>query len=144
MNRPKHGFCFRLPDLAEHIILEYLDYRLRNGKYIRRLPKDLPVYELLSERPCAIECVFKKDDVPNLGEYYDENGNVYYYDDDGYNCFYRIILVKSVSFQKRDFPVEETIDLSFSYGDRNKFQIEACRYYQLHCDYKVRSVKVSL
>jgi hypothetical protein len=43
-----------LPDLPQSIILEFLDYKCYNGKYVKQLSKNMEIYELLLDRPKVI------------------------------------------------------------------------------------------
>jgi hypothetical protein len=139
----KASLCTYLPDLAQHIILEFLNYRLRCGKYIRQLPKDLPIYDLIKIRPREEWLYFTQDDHPvHITEHYDEDNDQYYYtDDDGYDSFFKISIVTNSYCQYSNNPrhddewYEERLEYSYSYGDRSLYMINKYLYVQTHSDY---------
>ena len=119
----KEALCKQLPDLAQHIILEFLDYRLRCGKYIRQIPKDLPIYNLIRNRPQVEELYFSQHDDRVVGAYYDNINDVYYdHDEDGYETYFKISLI--MKYVKRKGWLEKTLEIDYSYGDRNKYRIQ--------------------
>ena len=114
-----------LPDLAQHTILEYMDYKLRHGKYIKQLPRDLPIYKYLLNRPTVEEEYYTWDDFiksEHVFEYDDEDGYHYYCDEDGNDTYCMISLVTNIF--KRKSLVERTIDISYSFSDRNIYKVE--------------------
>ena len=40
-----------IPDSARHIMLEFLGLTLHNRRYIGRIPRDLPIFRYLTNRP---------------------------------------------------------------------------------------------
>jgi len=134
---------YNLPDFVQHIILEFLDFKLRNGKYIRRIPVDLPVYSLLQNRPKTREIFFTATDSPvRVNRHYDEENDIYYFTDDNENLsfFETSILIKeyctgrghlSESFQDR-------LEINYCYNDRNAYTIQKSKYIESHPDFWVR------
>lgn len=122
----RRELCHRLPDLVQHIILEFLDWRLRCGKHIRRLPSDLPVYSLLEERPPVEIHYYEKNHPHVVGEYYDDEGWLHYYDEDGNDSYFRISLITQMI--KRKYYITEEIEISYSFTDRGKYCLEKHDY----------------
>jgi hypothetical protein len=127
-----------LPDLARHIILEYLNYKLRCGKYIKQLPKDLPIYQCILNRPQVEEKSYyryrpdelvydyNKDD----GTYYDYNEDDEYDEDDEDedNVKKYFLLSLEIKYFKRKCWLANTLVISYSYNDRNVFKVESQLY----------------
>jgi hypothetical protein len=40
----------KVPDLPQHIILEFLGYKFHHGNYSKQFPRKMEIYELLMER----------------------------------------------------------------------------------------------
>ena len=40
-----------IPDSARHVMLEFLGFTLHNRRYIGRIPRDLPIFRYLTDRP---------------------------------------------------------------------------------------------
>ena len=119
------NFCLKLPNLAQHIILEFLDYKLRCGKYIKQLPKDLPIYKQILYRPQVEEeyyCWNDWNNNDNIYEYIDENGLICYCDELGNETYFMISII--IKYIKRKNTIEKTLEISYSYYDRNIFRIE--------------------
>lgn len=122
-------YLILLPNLAQHIILEFLDYKLRNGKYIRQLPKDLPIYNYILNRQQVIEKCYDVYDFmrsKNVFPYENERGYVYYGDVNGFDKYYLISLV--VNGFRRKYWTETTIDILYSYSDRNIYEVTSSLY----------------
>jgi len=118
-----------LPDLVQHIILEYMDYKLRRGKYIKQLPRDLPIYKYILNRPAVKEEYYTWDDFIEsefVFEYEDDDGYPHYCDEDGNDTYCMISLVTNIF--KRKYWTERTIDISYSFCDRNTFKVEQNTY----------------
>jgi hypothetical protein len=135
----KATLCKRLPDAAQHIILELLDYRLRSGKYIKHLPRDLPIYRRILDRPVVEEIYFTPEHSPvQITENYDDAGEVYFTDDEGYSSFYRISLVVREyggGFGRKCETYQERLEISYSYGDRSYYTVRKFQYLETHPDY---------
>ena len=139
----KASLCNNFPDLVQHIILEFLDYRLRNGKYIRRIPADLPIYELLQNRPKTQEIFFNLEDSPvRVNEHYDEGNDDYYYtDDDGNTTFFRVSILTKEYCQGHGRKVEyfqHRLEVSYCYDDYSAYMIRKYKYQEIHSDFWVR------
>jgi len=137
------SLCYNLPDLAQHIILEFLNYRLRNGKYIRRIPVDLPIYSLLKDRSETHEIFFTPEDSPvRVNEHYDEgNADYYYTDDDGNTTFFRVSISTKEYCKGRGRKAEyfqHRLEINYCYDDRSAYIIRKYEYQQIHCDFWVR------
>jgi hypothetical protein len=123
------NFCLKLPNLVQHIILEFLDYKLRSGKYIKQLPKDLPIYELILNRQKVKEIYYSYEDWYNNENIYyieDENGIFYYFDQYGNETYFMISII--IEYIKRKNWIENTLEIKYSYHDRNIFKIECHKY----------------
>jgi len=123
------NLCHKLPNLAQHIILEFLDYKLRSGKYIKQLPKDLPIYELILNRPDVEEIYYSYNDWnnnENIYEIEDENGLIYYCDQYGNETYFIISII--MKYIKRKNLIENTLEIKYSFYDRNIFKIESHKY----------------
>lgn len=117
--------CLALPDLAQHTILEFLDYNLRRGKYIKKLPKDLPVYNLILNRPEVEEKYYNNYDYHTyrfINRNVNEDGSCYYCDEDGCDSYFLISIV--TKFSKRKSWVEHTMEIKYSYYNRNSYDID--------------------
>jgi len=135
----KTSLCYKLPDLPQHIILEYLGYKLRLRKYIKSLPKDLPIYQLLWDRPKTEEFVFTEDDHPvNIIEHYDDNGDFYYVDEENGKTFFRVMLVTKVLRGDE----EEAIEIAYSCWDRWAYTVKKYRYTLTHPDYAIDYTRI--
>jgi hypothetical protein len=122
-------FCNLLPDLAQHTILEFLDYKLRCGKYIKRLPKDLPIYKYILNRPRIEEEYYSWDDWRYntiLYKYDNEDGSYVICDEYGYTTYFMISLV--IGTIKRKSWLENTMEISYSSSDRNTFRVQLHLY----------------
>ena len=105
-----------LPDFPRHLILEYLDYKLRNKKYIKQLSKYQIVCfeENFSERP---EVLYFDDD------FYDEEIENEYGNDEFYT-YGRYEIQFYIKFKKyHDLGIDKLVVLSYSPFDRNEFDI---------------------
>jgi hypothetical protein len=119
--------CSRLPDLAQHNILEYLDYKLRRGKYIKQLSKDLSIYKLLQYRPVVEEVYFDGNHECAVGHYIDDDNKTRYYDEDGYESYFTIPMITR-ELRRGHNCMEEILELSYSFGDRSKYLVEKISY----------------
>jgi len=45
----------KVPDLPQHIILEFLGYKFHHGSYSKQFPRKMEIYELLMERTQIIQ-----------------------------------------------------------------------------------------
>ena len=120
--------CSRLPDLAQHSILEYLDYKLRRGKYIKQLSKGLSIYKLLQYRPAVEELYFDGYHECVVGSYIDDDNKTRYYDEDGYESYFMIPMITCKLRRGDRWSVEEILELSYSFGDRSKYLLEKYSY----------------
>ena len=129
--------CLMLPDLVQHIILEFLDYRLRNKKYIRQLSRDLPVYKLILDRPCVKKYYFVPDynSPVQIFENYDEEYDEYYYTDDLGNDSYFKVSIVTKKYGYRHYTFEDRLEISYSYNDKECYIIEKWKYQQTYVDY---------
>ena len=120
-----------LPDLAQHVILEFLDYKLRCGRYMRQLPNNLPIYRSIIDRPDVEEVCYGWEDFYYGNEYifkYErEDGTFYYGDNDGNESYFMISLPMK-SFKERKYWLENIIEISYSYSDRNIYRIQTNEY----------------
>lgn len=125
----RRELCNLLPDLAQHTVLEFLDYKLRCGKYIKRLPKDLPIYKYILKRPKVEEEYYSWHDWRDseyLYKYDNEDGTFDICDEEGNTKYFKISLV--INCFKRKYWCENTMEISYSYSDRNTYKIEVQLY----------------
>ena len=121
--------CHLLPDLAQHTILEFMGYKLRCGKYMQQLPKDLPIYHSILNRPEVEEIHYTLVDFENsefLYKYDNEDGTFDICDEDGYDTYFIISLVMN-SF-KRKYWIENVMEICYAYSDRNTFKVDVNVY----------------
>lgn len=120
----------RLPHLAQHIILEFLDYRLRSGKYIRRLPKKLGIYTMVQERPIMEEFYLESDNPLVVSNYFDDDGEEFFCDGYGNDTYFRCSITTKIYDlgTKRKYFYENSIDLAYSLSDRGTFSVRHMRY----------------
>lgn len=131
-----------LPEPAEKNILEFLNYKLKNGKYMKQLSKDLPIYKLILERPIA-----------KFRNYYDHDfNNNYFYEDTNYdyeenyseeqlnyfkkyNILYKYFLVSfDLDFCLLDgMNAVKMMLIKYFYNDKNKYRIEY-KYFYINYD----------
>jgi len=111
----RFNLCDRLPDLAQHLILEYLDYKWRCGKFIRQLPRDLPIYQYLKERPEVKERYFNFDDPEHCVEYYDD-GSWDLCDEYGNKTYFAIEFV--LKYVKRKYYYQKVMEIRYCGFDR--------------------------
>lgn len=100
-----------MPDLAQHIILEFIGYKLRNCRYIKQLKNEkLDIIEkLLFDSNKYLEFEYKEK------EMYDENTDEYYIEEYRYIYFW----ISSEIRRKRN--IEKYIVLRQSIYDSNDF-----------------------
>ena len=140
----KYQLCHKLPDIAQHIILEFVGgYKFRLGKFIRQISleeKEI-IHQALSRRP---EVEFRSFgdsssssiDLPGEYHYEDNEGYTHYCDENSYENYFRISFI--LNFYHHKFDEEETMEINYSYDDRNKFIVEKNKYIYLNPDYKVK------
>jgi len=120
----REDLCILLPDLVESRILEYLGYKQRCGKYMKQLPRDLPIYDMLMNRPIVEKRYYSDDEEVFEGntfqhEYIDENGEDYYFGDEDGCEFYFIVSINKREYKKSRGYFVETVDIMYSASDRN-------------------------
>jgi hypothetical protein len=126
------NLCQLLPDLAQHIILEFLDYKLRCGKYIKQLPKNLPIYKDILNRPEVKIEYYCWDDWYNSKYVYkyedDDEDDIDYYigDEDGNKTYFIISII--IEFIKRKNWIEKTLEIKYAHNDRNTFSVNTILY----------------
>jgi hypothetical protein len=122
-------FKLKLPDLVEHIIFEFLDYKLRCGKYIKQLTIDSSIQKLITRRPKVEEVYYTYydwQDNKSLSLYTDDDDGIYIYDEYGYEKYFMVSIV--TKYIKRKSFLENTLEISYNYNDRNFFRIETKLY----------------
>jgi hypothetical protein len=107
--------CHKLPDLVQHIILEFLNYKWRNGKFIRQLPKDLSIYRYIKKRPIIKEKYFTEDD-PEHYIWYNDDGSFNICDQYGNNTYFEISFVLKTI--KRKSHIDKVMELRYCCFDR--------------------------
>jgi hypothetical protein len=115
-----------LPDLSQHIILEFLDYKLRNKKYIKQLSKyRIACFEdEFSERP---EVEYFEEEV------YEERHND---EDSEYYIFSKYEIQFNVLYKiYHGDAIDKFVVLSYSPFDRNDFDVQI-KYIQYDYDGK--------
>lgn len=127
-----------IPEPAEKNILEFLNYKLRNGKYIKQMSKDIPIYKLLLERPIVKFRNFYDYEYYNNYDYEDTNYNyneifsneqLDYFNK--YNIIYKYFIISfDIKFYKfQGSNVVKMMHIKYSYFDKNKYSIEYRHYY---------------
>jgi len=115
----RNDLCERLPALAQHEVLGYLNYILRNKKYIKinPLPESrVQYFEKLFSRRTTIEEI-KFDD-------YDP---IIYLDKDENDSYFRAKLYVRENYvpgSRKQYSCLHFIEISYSYSDRNKYMID--------------------
>jgi len=131
-----NSLCKKLPELPKDIILKFLDYRNRNGKYIKRLRKDLDIYIKLSKRPKVEVYNFSEDYHPVTITEIIDGDDIYYIDDEGNNKFLTVSIVTQEYGRGRE-SYEDRLEISYCYNDYTAFVIRKYKYIQTHPDYWV-------
>ena len=123
--------CHKLPDLVQHSILEFLNYKWRNGKFIKQLPKDLPIYNYIKQRPIVEEKYFTEDD-PEHCKWYNNDGSFELCDEYGNRTYFEIkFLLKTI---KRKSYIDKVMELRYCRFDRELVNV-IVQYYDFDYDH---------
>lgn len=127
------------PGPVEKNILEFLNYKLRNGKYMKQIPKDNNIYDLIMKIPKI-----------KFRHYYDHDYyNNYFYEDTDYDnekinyskeqldyfekhkIFYKYFIVSfDLHFCKLNGKnAVKIMNIKYFYDDKNKYRIEYKYFY---------------
>ena len=126
-----HTLSPNFPEEVHDIIMQYLGYKNRNGKYMKQLPRKMAIYYSLFT--CIPNVIYYWNAVQYQEEWYIRMISRYFNDEFEYCISFDLKYKKSIQGENMEVHCVKTMEIFYSNQDRNRFMYKI-RYYFIVTD----------